>query len=449
MEAAPTTPSGDYSSDRFEPVTAELVIGEVTARSWVFRCFDFVNAAFGYVVGIVSIIFCTAFAANIPIVQFLSFGYLLEVSGRLARGGKLRDAFVGISKAQRIGSLLLGTWLLLIPVRFFSDSIWYEAYLIDPDSPQTLFLRAVQFLLIGLTIIQVVAAWICGGRLRYFFWQLIAPFSVGIWLFRKMLGSKTLRPILNFCFRWISPNLVNDLCHAQPPADWFVPAILLRKITSGSFYSDLRDGLWEFVFSLNLWYYFKLGLAGIVGTLIWLIIPTLMLIGATRLSGGAAIFCGIFGTLTAIPIFANLLFIQTHFAQTRKFSSFFKPGQVLAVFRRAPLCHVLSLLLALVLALPLFFLKIEEIPAELLWTLSIVFIMFSWPSRILLGLAYRRGSSKDNPGRWWIRWPEMALAVPVAAMFVVILSTTRYVSWNGAFSLIENHVFLLPAPFWL
>ena len=52
-------------------------------------------------------------------------------------------------------------------------------------------------------------------------------------------------------------------------------------------------------------------------------------------------------------------------------------------------------------------------------------------------------------GRWWIRWPVAMLAVPISAAFAIILSLTRYVSWNGAFSLIENHVFLLPAPFWL
>jgi hypothetical protein len=67
----------------------------------------------------------------------------------------------------------------------------------------------------------------------------------------------------------------------------------------------------------------------------------------------------------------------------------------------------------------------------------------------VIALAYRRGSRGMSHGRWWSRWPIMLLAIPISAMFAIVLSLTRYVSWNGAFSLIENHVFLLPAPFWI
>ena len=426
-----------------------MVLPASPRRSWVFGGFDAVRKFFEHCIGATSIVFCVAIAANIPVIQFLSFGYLLEVSGRLARGGSVKDSMVGVGKASKIGGVLLGTWLLLIPIRFFSDAIWYEAYLIDPTSVQTQAMRIVQFLLIGLTLLQIAAAWICGGKFRYFFWQLVAPFSFGVWLFRRMLGSGLTRPILNFFFRWISPNLVNDLCNAQPPTDWFVPAILWKKLRSGSFYSGMRDGLWDFVFSLNLWHYWKLGFLGFLGSAIWLALPTALLVGATRLTGAAAVFCGVFGAMFAVPIFVTLMFQQTHFARDQKFSSFWQPMQVLAIFRRAPIAHVAALLSALVFALPLFILKIEQIPSELLWTLSIVFVLFSWPSRIAIGLAYRRGTKKTNRGYWWIRWPEMMLALPIAALFVLILSLTRYVSWHGAFSMIENHVFLLPAPFWL
>lgn len=433
----------------YEPVTAELVSSPSVGRSWVFRSFDGMKLVFDHAIGTISIIFCIAIAANIPIIQFLSLGYLLEVSGRLARGGKVSDAMVGVSKAVRIGTVLLGTWLLLIPVRFFSDSFWYEAYLIDPNSIQTQTTRIIQYFLIGLTLFHIVSAWVCGGKLRYFFWPLIAPFSFGIWTFRSMLGSRFTRPILSVFFKWISPNLVSDLCNAQPPTDWFVPAILWKKFRSGTLYKEMKHGLWDFVFDLNLWHYFKLGAIGFIGTAIWLAVPTALLVGATRLSGIASVLCGVFGVLTAIPVFSLLLFLQTHFARNGKLSSFWQVGQVIANFRRAPIVHIVALLFALVFALPLFVLKIEQIPAELMWTLSLIFVVFSWPSRIIVGLAYRRGSRKHSQGRWWIRWPEMAVAIPIAAAFVAILSLTRYVSWHGAFSMIENHVFLLPAPFWL
>ncbi len=431
------------------PILAELAIPVGTKRSWIFRGFDFFCGSVENILGVVSIVFCTAIIANIPILQFLSFGYLLEVSGRLARGDSVKSAMVGVSKAFKIGCVLLGTWLLLIPIRFFSDSFWYEASLIAPDSLQARLMRVLQLAFIVVTLAQIAGAWVCGGKLRYFFWPLFAPFSFAVWAFRKALGSRITRPILSFLFKWISPNLVNDLCNAQPPSDWFVPAILWKKLRSGKFYVEMRDGLWDFVFTLNLWHYFKLGFFGFLGTAIWLFMPTMLLIGATQLTGVGSLICSVLGVIVAVPVFVVLLFLQTHFARDGRFSSFFQPRLVLAVFRRAPLAHVAALLLTLVFALPLFFAKIEPIPTELMWTLSVLFVLFSWPSRIFVGLAYRRGIKKTSTGRWWMRLPQMALAIPIAGIFVVILSLTRYISWHGAFSMIENHVFLLPAPFWL
>ena len=36
---------------------------------------------------------------------------------------------------------------------------------------------------------------------------------------------------------------------------------------------------------------------------------------------------------------------------------------------------------------------------------------------------------------------------PVALTYVGIVSVTRYTSWHGAYSLLEQHAFLLPVPF--
>ena len=49
--------------------------------------------------------------AAIPIVQFLSLGYLLEAGGRIARTGRFRDGFIGVRTAARVGSIVLGTWI--------------------------------------------------------------------------------------------------------------------------------------------------------------------------------------------------------------------------------------------------------------------------------------------------------------------------------------------------
>lgn len=433
------------------PITATVIPDHEIdlERSWVFRSLGAVSELSACLFGIVVIVLGTATLANVPLLQLLSFGYLLEVAGRTGRTGKLRDGLVGIRKAGKIGAVLLGTWLLLLPIRILSDSFWYEAYLIDPASDQTLWLRRMQIILVIATVLHIVACWICGGKLKYFFWPVIAPVSFGLWACRKLLGSSITRPFLSTALGWISPKLTNDICNASGPSDWFLPLIVWRKLRAGTIYQEMRDGLWHFFETLNLWHYFRLGTVGFVGSVIWLIVPTLLLVGATKLQGAAAGLCAFFGIVVAVPVFTILLFLQTHFAAAKRFGCFFEVREVVRNFGRSPLAHLFALLTAMILAVPLFLLKIEDIPRELLWTLSVVFVLFSWPSRIAIAKAYHRGQQKQNASRWWLRWPAIILALPIAATFVLIMFGSRYVSWHGAYSMIENHVFLLPAPFWL
>ncbi len=436
---------------QLEPTTtSESVEVTFTERplSWVFRLLSGVSRALTHSFGIVSVIFLLAVAASIPIIQLVSFGYLLEVSGRLARRQSFRDAMIGLNKASKLGGIVLGTWLTLLPIRFVSE-LWHESYLIDPTSSQTTGMRIAQVALIALALTHIAMAWSCGGKLRYFFWPIIAPCSFSIWLVRRIAGASVFRSILNVSVGWMSPHLVNDICNAKPIGDWFVPAILFKQIKAGNLYARMRDSVWDFAVSLNLPSYFMLGLKGFVGSFAWLLLPTVLLVAASYTEGGTALLTGIFGVLFAIPIFMMLPFLQTHYAKEGTLKSFLEVRAVFKNFGRAPLAHISALLLTVVLALPLFFLKIEQIPSELLWTLSVVFIMFSWPARMSVGWAYRRGVKRESPTKWWLRYPVFFLAAPVALSFALIFTLTRYVSWNGAMSLYENHVFLLPAPFWM
>jgi hypothetical protein len=347
-----------------------------------------------------------------------------------------------------LGGIVLGTWLSLIPVRLVSG-FWYEAHLIDPASQPTRFLRVLQTVMILLAVVHIGSVWMCGGKLRYFFWPIIAPFSFGIWFARRIAGASLFRRILSVTIGLVSPALVDDICNAKPINDWFVPALCWKRIRSGQLYRKSRDGVWDFATRLNLAYYFQLGLKGFLGSILWLLLPTSLLVTASYTEDGAAILSGLFGFIFAIPIFILLPFLQAHFATDGKLKRFLEVRAVFKNFGRAPFAHLIALLFALVLALPLFFLKIEQIPSELLWTLSVVFVMFSWPARLGVGWAYGRGAKRDCPCRWWIRYPVMLLAIPIALAFALILTLTRYVSWHGALSLFENHVFLLPAPFWI
>ena len=62
---------------------------------------------------------------------FLSLGYLLESSARVARTGRLRDGLIGVRKAARIGGFAAGTWLSLVPA-WLVGSMARSAELIDP-----------------------------------------------------------------------------------------------------------------------------------------------------------------------------------------------------------------------------------------------------------------------------------------------------------------------------
>src|SRR5687767_8211083 len=98
-----------------QPTNDEL-ISEIDAKgdipSWPVRIWRASCSAAAWLFGLASILVGLAFLAAVPIVQFLSLGYLLEASGRIVRTGRFRSGFVGFKPAARAGSLLLGTWLL-------------------------------------------------------------------------------------------------------------------------------------------------------------------------------------------------------------------------------------------------------------------------------------------------------------------------------------------------
>src|SRR5947209_4723504 len=83
-----------------------LLIGRVarglaSAAEWLF--------------GVVSLMVGLATLAALPLVQFLSLGYFLESSARVARTGRLRDGFIGVRRAARVGGLAVGIWLATVP----------------------------------------------------------------------------------------------------------------------------------------------------------------------------------------------------------------------------------------------------------------------------------------------------------------------------------------------
>ena len=65
--------------------------------------------------GVLSLLLGLSMLAALPVLQLLSLGYLLESSGRVARTGRLRDGLIGVRRAARVGGVVVGTWLALVP----------------------------------------------------------------------------------------------------------------------------------------------------------------------------------------------------------------------------------------------------------------------------------------------------------------------------------------------
>jgi hypothetical protein len=362
-------------------------------RGWVRRIAGAIGSASEWLFGALALYLGLALLAATPVAQFLSLGYLLEAEGRVARSGRIRDAFVGVRRAARAGSMILGTWLWLLPARLVA-SLASSAELIDPGGLIARRWRIGLIVVIVLTVLQIAIACARGGRLRDFLWP--------------------------------PGNLV-----------W-----LVRRLRRGRLYAEARDAVWEFVTALRLPAYFRVGLLGFVGTLGWLLVPvTLMSVGRKSpvlyLLGGLLLA----GVTMVLP------FLQAHFAAEGRFRALFEYRAVRQRFRRAPWAFAATLLITAVLAVPLYLLKIEILPRETIWLPSLFFLAFIYPARVLTGWAYARAARRETPRHWIFRGMGKLVMVPTAAFYALVVFLSQYAAWNGVGSLYEQHAFLLPIPF--
>jgi hypothetical protein len=388
---------GDWAMLAAEEIPPPIAPLTATAtpqrRGWVRRVAGAIGSASEWVFGALALGFALALLAATPLAQFLSLGYLLEAEGRVARSGRLRDGLVGVRRAARVGSMVLGAWLWLLPVRMVA-SLARSAELIDPGGPIARRWRIGLIALIVLTVTHIAIACARGGRFRDFLW----PPAGAVWL--------------------------------------------VRRLRRGRLLGDARDAVWEFVMALRLPAYFRLGLLGFAGTLAWLLVPVTLLALGRRVP----VLSLLGGVLLAV-VALGLPFLQAHFAAEGRLAALFEYRVVRQRFRRAPWAFALTLLLTAALALPLYLLKIEMIPRETLWLPSLVFLAFIFPTRVLTGWAYARAARREHPRHWIFRALGRLLMLPTAAFYALFVFLSQYTAWYGIASLYEQHAFLLPVPF--
>lgn len=353
---------------------------------------DFIEWIFGFVCVIGGLVFL----ASVPVLQFFSLGYLLEAGGTVARSGRLRDGFIGVRVAARLGGIIVAAWVFVAPLRILAD-VAHDAQIVDPGGKAHATSTFFLYLLTGIVFLHITLACARGGKLRYFLW----PFN----------------------FIWV-----------------------IVQIFRGGYYQRARDAVWDYTIALRLPHYFWLGIRGALVALAWLFIPvTMIALGHTKLAtAGLGAFFG--GVLLAL-VLLYLPFLQLRMAATNRLSEGFNFLAVRRQFRKAPWAFAFATIVTLLFALPLYLFKIEIVPEEAAWIPGLIFISFIYPARLLTGWAMGRAARRTEPRHWFFRWTGRLPLLPVAGFYALIVFFTQYTSWNGVWSLYEQHAFLVPVPF--
>jgi hypothetical protein len=411
-EAAIPFPAGATAEAALEPIApVDAATGGVFVleeapppRGLVARIGYGIAVASSCVFGSVSLIFGLAVIASIPIVQFLSLGYLLEAAGRIGRSGRLRDAFPGVRVAARLGGIVLGSLPWLTAWGYLGD-VLIDAQLIDPMSAQTQALGLLGLACTVLIPLHIALAISRGGRLRYFFW----------------------------------PNFL-----------WFV-----RLISRGGYFREAWTSTVSFVRGLRLPHYFWLGLRGYLGAGALLLVPSTLYATGQLLdpqlpldaSNGITLITFLVGLVLMAVVLLYVPFLQVHFAAENRFRAMFELGMVRERFRRAPIAFFFAFVFTLLLALPLYLFKIEVVPRDALWLPALVFIVTIFPVKVMCGWAYGRAGRRLTRAHFFFRFVCRILMLPVALFYALFVFFTQYTGWHGVLSLYEHHAFLLPVPF--
>jgi len=351
--------------------------------------------------GTVCLILVLAILAAIPGLNILTLGYLIDPQKRVAESGRLRDGFPLMALAPRLGIIVFFSILFLAAIRFQAVRVSDAAVILGATHPHVVQMQTVLQIMQSIIAIHLMLA-ICRGG------------TVGCFL----------RPIKNIV--------------------WFVKRILTRKGRE-----EISAGTEQVLKLVRPVQHFWLGLKAIFGAVLWLLIPTSLLL-AYSAPGRTAPFFGVLsflGGVLMIPVAAWLPLLQVHQAVTGKFRSIFSVRAVRMIVARAPVTWMLTTALMYVMTLPLYLTKIKLLPADALLVLTPFFIILIYPARILVAWAYHRGMSRSDAATWPYRWTSTLIILPLLAAYAGFLFITPLISELGKAALLENHAFLSPVPY--
>jgi len=338
-----------------------------------------------------------AIAASIPILQWASLGYLLEAASRMAKNRRWPEVVPGLQLAGKVGWIAMAILVTWLPVGL-SAQLAYQAELIEPGSSTARNWRWAAYGIASLWMIHVTWAMIRGGRWRDFLWP--AP-----------------------------GRFVHEFFQ---PATW-------RRI---------EDRVWETVTGLQIPQLIWLGFRAWTGALVWLAIPgVLVVIGMQAHAQPARAALGVIGFLGMWWVLLYLPFLQVEMAMQNRWRAMFQVSTIRHAFRRAPWAFFLALLTTLGLAIPLYLLRIESPPDELLWLLCLFFVVFTLPAKLSVGWALNCAGRRTEDRGQLSRYTAWLLQLAIVPFYILFLYLGSLASWDGAAIVFIQHAFLTPVPF--
>jgi hypothetical protein len=351
--------------------------------------------------GTVCLILVLAILAAIPGLNILTLGYLIDPQKRVAESGRLRDGFPLMVLAPRLGVIVFFSVLLLVPIRFQAFRVSDAAVILGATHPRVVQMQSFLQVMQWVIAIHLMLA-ICRGG------------TVGCFL----------RPFKNIA--------------------WF-----LRKLLTGKGREEMSTGTEQVLQLVRPMHHFWIGLKAFVGAILWLLIPTGLLVAYSAPGRTAPIFgvLSVLGGVLMIPVAAWLPQLQVHQAVTGKFRSIFSVRAARHVIRTTPVSWMLTTVLMYLMTLPLYLTKIKLLPADALLVLTPFFIILTYPARILVAWAYHRGTSRLQVAAWPYRWTTKLVILPLLAGYAGFLFVTPLISELGKAAPLENQAFLSPVPY--
>ena len=379
---------------------------------WLFR------GAFG----IGSLILLLALIAAIPIVNFLTLGYLLEVQARVARTGKIRDAFLLLDVAPRIGSIALGIWVWLIPLRLLASARDDQRVILESSGNLDIIAPIMAFLIAT----HICLALARGGS----FWAFFHPRLVeeGLW---ALVGSGRL---LTLPFRFLNPMT------------FFHNGFWLRdRLLSGDYMAHATAGVQNFFRRLRLKHHFLLGFRGFIGAFAWLVIPSALLIAGRPNGGGRNLLIGVGGFLMMF-VLCWVPFLQARFAVTGRWKTMFELRTIRELYTYAPLTWLFALVFLYALSLPLYLPKVFLLPRDAMWLITLIFIVTIYPARVATGWALHRAAFREEKPWFGFRWLSRSVLVLLIGLYTFLLFFAPLIAEHGRLAIFEHHAVMLPMP---